>query len=304
MPKLPAILCGTCVLTSLCVTSLPDAFAAEDKTHLLRYQFHRGEIVGYEVNDQSKLVLQQQEAEQSVDHGAVTNKRYTVTTVDGDGNAVLELQIDRVQMRASVDGGDSIAYDTQSGEEPPAAFAGISTTVGKPYTRVKVSPRGELLSLDWLIAAEQKSKPTKADAAELDIVVVLPEEPVKVGDTWKEPFEVEIGATPTLKKKIRLQREYTLKQVEGSLATISLKTVVLSPLHDPAEESQLVRKTPKGTVVFDLARGVVTSRTYEVDKVIVGFSGPDSKVHTINTRKEQLAPVQVAAKPLDGPVRK
>lgn len=282
------------LLSCLAPAATTAARADEEQAYTLRYQFHRGEIVGYKVDHQTQVFLQQQQAEQHVEHGSLTNKRYTVRKVDEAGNATLDLQIDRVQLTAEVDGGNSVAYDTASGELPPTEFQGIDATVGKPHVRVEVSPRGELLSLDWLIATSQTSKPTIEDAAKLDIMVVLPEQPVRVGDTWKEPFEVEINATPTLKKSVRLQREYTLKSVEGSQATIALKTVVLTPLHDPAQESQLVSKTPRGTVSFDLARGVVTARTQKVDKVVVGFSGDDSKVHTISSRTEELAPVQVA----------
>jgi hypothetical protein len=282
------------LLSCVALAATTAARADDEKTYTLRYQFHRGEIVGYKVDHQTKVFLQQQESEQHVEHGSVTNKRYTVRKVDEAGNAVLDLQIDRVQLTAEVDGGESVAYDTASGESPPSAFQGIDATVGKPHVRVQVSPRGELLSLHWLIAGDQAKKPTIEDAPSLDIMVVLPEGPVKVGDTWKEPFEVEVNATAALKKSVRIQREYTLKSVEGNQATIALKTVVLTPLHDPAQESQLVSKTPRGTVIFDLARGVVTSRKQKVDKVVVGFSGDDSKVHTLSSRTEELAPVQVS----------
>jgi hypothetical protein len=272
----------------------PAGAADAGKTHLLRYTFHEGEIVGYKVDHQTRVIVQQQEAEQHVEHGAVTNKRYTVRKVDEEGNAVLDLQIDRVRMTAAVDGGESVDYDTASGEAPPSAFQGIDATVGKPHVRVKVSPRGELLSLDWLIAANQQMKPTIENASELDIMVLLPEKAIKVGDTWKEAFDVEIHAAAGLKKSIKIQREYTLEGVDGNQATIALKTVVLTPLHDPAQEVQLVSKTPRGTVTFDLGRGVVTARTQHVDKAIVGFAGEKSKSRTVSERTEELAPIQVS----------
>lgn len=297
--------CGTYGLLTLLGFALTGSVAnADDTEYTLRYKFHRGEIVGYSVDNQSKVFLQQQEAEQHVEHGSLTNKRFTVKKVDDDGNAVLDLQIDRVRLTASVDGGDSVEYDTESGESPPDAFQGINATVGKPHVRVEVSPLGELLSLDWMIASGQTSKPTKEDAASLDILVVLPKDPVKVGETWKEQFEVKVNATANLKKNVNIQRQYTLKKVDGNQATITLRTVVLTPLHDPAQESQLVSKTPHGEILFDLVRGVVTSRNQSVNKVVVGFSGNDSKVHTITSRTETLAPIQVTAESVDSPAIK
>lgn len=292
--SLPRLLALAGLLSLLCPAPGSSSRADDAKTYLLRYRFHDGEIVGYTVNHQTQVFLQQQEAEQHVEHGSVTNKRYTVRKVDEAGNGLLDLQIDRVRLTAAVDGGESIDYDTQSGDAPPSAFQGIDATVGKPHVRVRVSPRGELLALEWLIKTGQQSKPTVENAAELDIMVLLPADEVKVGDTWKEAFDVEISGAPGLKKSIKLQREYTLEAVEGNQATIALKTVVLTPLHSPEQESQLVSKTPRGKVTFDLVRGVVTSRTQKIDKVVVGFSGEDSKVQTISTRSEELAPVQVS----------
>lgn len=301
MLTLTARLFGTFGLVAGSALSMSQTALADDQeTYLLRYQFHRGEIVGYSVDHQSKVFLQQQQAEQHVEHGSLTDKRYTVRKVDENGNATLDLQIDRVRLTASVDGGDSVEYDTDSGDDPPQAFQGINATVGKPHVRVEVSPRGELLSLNWMIATDQASKPTVDDAASLDILAMLPEGAVKVGDVWKQVFEVEVNATPQLKKKVKLQREYKLTKVDGQEATISLKTVVLTPLHDPSQESQLVSKTPQGKVIFDMARGIATARVQSVDKVVVGFSGSDSKVHTISSRREELAPVQIVADEGDG----
>ena len=271
-----------------------NGFGADGEAYKLEYKFKQGQTVQFAVEHDAKVFLQQEEAEQHIDHGSITDKQFAVKSVDGNGNAVLELQIDRVRMTAKVDGGDSIQYDSNSGEEPPTQLQGIADTVGKPHVRVKVTPHGELQSIDWLIGGDQTPKPTKDDAASLDILVVLPEEPVKVGETWKEQFETEVSATASLKKKVKIQREYTLKEIEGDRATISLKTIVITPLHDAAQESQIVNKTPKGTIIFDLKQGAIVSRTLKVDKLIVGFNGPNSKVHNVGTRVERMVPAKVA----------
>lgn len=285
-----------CVVLTGIVGGLAPVRAADDgSTYRLAYRFEAGQQVRYSVNHQAKVFLQQEEAEQHIDHGSTTTMGYRVLSVDEAGNALLELQIDRVQMTAAVDGGDAFSYDTDSSEEPPTQLQGIAETVGKPHTRVKVSPRGELLSIDWLIGGEQSPRPTKDDAASMDILVVLPEHAVTLGETWKEQFEDEVSATATLKKSVTIQREYTLESVKDGLATIALKTVVITPVHDPAQESQIVNKVPRGVITFDVGQGVLQSRTLTVDKLIVGFNGPNSKVHNVSRRHQSLMPVTRAA---------
>jgi hypothetical protein len=281
-----------CLLTLL--SSTP-ASADDDAEYTLRYRFHRGEIVSYSVDSRSRLFLQQQEAEQEIEHSSIADKRYTVRSVDVDGSAVLDLQIDRVRLSASVDGGETVSYDTSSGDDPPAEFQGISETVGKPHARIKVSPRGELLALDWLIDSGQTAKPTIDDAPSLDVLMVLPEEAVKVGQNWKEVFDEQVTTTGSLKKTVRIQREFTLKSVKGQQAEIALRTVVLTPLHDPALESQLINRLRQGTILFDIARGSAVSRKFDIDKLVIGFSGSDSQVHTIISHTEELAPAATAS---------
>ena len=289
----------------LVVNGLMSAEAADDQTQFtLKYQFKPGQRVAYMVDHQTQVHMQKGQAAQVVEHGSLTDKQYIVRAVDGDGNAELDLQIDRVRMSAGVDGADSVTYDSDSGEAPPTTLKGIAETVGKPHVNVKVSPSGRLLAINWLVGEDIASKPTIEDEADLDILVVLPSQPLAIGETWKQPLNATVSAGPKLRKSVKLQREYTLKSVAGNLATIQLKTTVITPLHDPTQEFQVMSKLLGGAIKFDLDRGVVVSRTLSVDRMVVGFEGADSKIHNISKRIETLADSRTAEAAAEGAVRK
>ena len=294
------------VLGLLVIVAGPTNLRSDDDParHTLQYRFETGQRAAYQVDHNMRVHMQKGQASQIVEHGSKTDKQYIVRSVDADGNAELDLQIDRVRMSAGVDGADSVAYDSDSGETPPDSLMGIADTVGKPHVRVKVSPAGRLLAIDWLVGEDNTGKPTVKDEANLDILVVLPAKPIRIGDTWKQPFEAQVRAGAKLSKTVKLQREYTLKSVKGDKVTITLKTTVITPLHDPTQEFQVMSKLVGGTIEFDLQQGVVTSRNLGIDKTVVGFDGADSKIRNVGTRTERLASARIAENATDGAVRK
>ncbi len=263
----------------------------QPETYELRYRFIPGSSVDYTVENQSHIEVEQAGAEQQVDHSQTSHKHYRVLSVDEDGNGVLELTIDRVQMQAAVDGDEPVTYDSQKDRQPPAQFIGIAGTIGKPHARITASPTGKLLEIDWLVGDGQGALPTKKDAGTLDILVQLPEAPVAIGDKWKQRFKTEVTVKEKLRKTVTLLRTYRLVSVDGNRATIELRTSVITPLHDPAQEAQLIQKTPSGTIEFDLDRGVLLSRSTELDREVVGFNGGKSRIRNRTTRSERISEV-------------
>jgi hypothetical protein len=210
---------------------------------------------------------------------------FRVQSVDTHGNAVIEAQIDYVKLTADHQG-EHIEWDNRTGEEPPDDFRGIEATIGEPLGTVRICPNGQVtvISLRGTTAAGESES-----AAQFDLFPLLPDDPVAVGDSWKEDFEVQIMATPTLKKSVALQRLYTLKSVTDGKATIDVRTIILSPIRDPLEEGQLIQRTPSGTVVLDIAAGRLLSRELKIDKRVVGFQGPQTSLQVTGTRNESLA---------------
>ncbi len=278
--------CFGLVVSGVLAGAIPVIAADASEKYTLRYKFLAAKNVGYTVENISAVELHQGEAEQQVQHRELTDKHYQVINVDLQGNCILDLSIDRVQMSAAVDGGESVEFDSRTGDAPPPEFEGVAEKIGQPHVRVKVSPLGEVLSLQWLQKDEQQPLTAK-NAGNLDILMRLPEEPVGIGDVWKERFETDISVGESLQKAVTIQRTYRLTAVNGNVASIQLDTSVITPLREPEQEAQLIQKTPSGTIEFDLERGLMLSRQTKVDQQVVGFSGPKSFIRNVTTRTER-----------------
>ena len=82
------------------------------------------------------------------------------------------------------------------------------------------------------------------------------------------------------------------------MATIRVATQILTPIHDPAIESQLIQYESAGTVRFDIDAGRILGQQMEVDKGVVGFRGEASSIHYLTRFTEDFLPeAKLAARP-------
>jgi len=62
-----------------------------------------------------------------------------------------------------------------------------------------------------------------------------------------------------------------LESVSGNLATIRMRTVEIPPVQDPQIRTQLVQRTPEGTITFDIDRGLTRSRDLTCSRTETGI---------------------------------
>jgi light-regulated signal transduction histidine kinase (bacteriophytochrome) len=281
--------------------SLPVADAAEptaDK-YLLRYQFTPGEFVRYEVVDQASVTTRKNDAKETVRNQSQVWRHYRVVSVNEAGQATLELMIDRVRMIAQFEDAPPTVFDSADPNLQPKKFSSVLQSVNRPMSRIVVDAQGDLLSAHSLL----QGKTDQTDPA-INFLVVFPEQAQSLGATWKQTLEVEVPVTDTLKEKVKLIRNYTLKSVEDDIATIHLATILASQIRDPAVRTRLMQQTPSGTIQFDMKTQQLIFRETKVDDQIIGAFGTGTLVETKSRRTEKLIPAAPAEdKPTDSPAK-
>ena len=81
---------------------------------------------------------------------------------------------------------------------------------------------------------------------------------------------------------------FELLAVKTGVATIHVGTQILSPIHEPAVEAQLIQYESSGTVRFDIDAGRILCQEMEVDKGVVGFRGEASSIHYLTRFTEEF----------------
>jgi hypothetical protein len=197
--------------------------------------------------------------------------------------------------------GQTFTYDSRQKEDVnlQPVFLAMGNLVRKPHLQVTMSPRGEVSSITPLIEIKQMPSDPKQVAS--DVLLKLPEEPLAIGGSWKEDavIQIPLQGSDRLTKAVKVQRRYTLKGVQNQLATIDMQSKVLTVLEDPEEQMQILRRTPQGSLLIDLRRGLLVSKEFTQDNEVTGFQTPMS-ITFKQRHTETLCPDQTAAVPAAG----
>lgn len=252
---------------------------AAGDSYLLRYRFSQDEPMRTRVVQLVSMQTRIDGNDQTVQSRSESLRQWDVKRVDSAGNITFEHSIREVKMWQKVSGKDEIRFDSNKDKDPPGTYQAIAESLGKPLSTVTISSRGKVI--------ERVDRTQQFNPGIDSLVIPLPEKAVKVGQKWHTPQTLRIRTADGLFKSIQLRRQYALEKVEKGIATISIKTQVLTPLNDPKIQSQLVQRLQDGTLRFDIQRGQVQSKKMNLDQRVIGFNGPSSMMHYLARMTEE-----------------
>lgn len=282
----------------------PPADAAK-KTYRLEYKFKQGEAVHFDVDHQAQFIMKFNGQSDTQTSRAESRKHFLVSEVREDGSAVLEMTIDWVRMKLKLGLEEpDVEFDSARPETLLPQFRHIANTVGKRQAKLQFSRSGQMLKIleigpnkvDIANTPDPKAE-TKPDQTGDPIqffLLVVPEKEISLGESWKERFELPVRVEDNLTQRVSLQRTYTLDAVNGNLATIAMRTAILTPINDSKIGMQLLEHETTGKVTFDIERGMLVGRTFDVNRVVHAENGRQA-VQGVTKHVEQLIP---ADKPL------
>lgn len=281
------------------VICLQNFVLAEDaQEYLLRYKFREGQEIRYEVSLHDDYVVKIGDLTEEPHSYQDSVKSYRVISVAEDGSAVLELKMEWAALDLFQNGAKA-NFDSREDMKPEELFRPIASMIGKPHLRLTISPTGKVSNLNPLLGSQEKP----GDLA-VDVLVELPEKPVKVGSIWTENMDVPLNLPNSpLKQAVKVQRRYFLRSVSDGVATITVKTKVLTPLNDPELELQLIRRQPQGSMQVDLNRGLLISRTLTQDNEVVNFGNGASHMQFKQKHTEKVIIPQIAEQPSEAATR-
>lgn len=255
---------------------------AGTKSYKLRYKFKPGETLRWEVEHRAKVRSTVSGSTQTAETLSTSIKIWKVDSIDEQANATLAYSVERVKMTQKYDGRQETHYDSETDATPPAGYEGVAAAVGKPLAELTLDALGTVL--------KREERYVQAAPLQENITVPLPEKALTVGEEWTTPADITVTLPQGSTKKIKARQFYRLESVDDGVATIHLETQVLTPLNDPAIESQIVQSKANGTVRFDIAAGRVASQQSDIDEHVNGFQGPASNLHYVTRFTEKLLP--------------
>jgi hypothetical protein len=275
---LPALVAGHALVSA--------SAAAEGETgaekHALRYKFQAGEALRWRVTHQAKIKTTVSGTTQTAEMTSHSTKVWQVNDVSPDGAATFDHLVEDIQMRQKVSGRQELRYNSQTDDEPPPGFEHVARSVGVPISTITMSPEGKVLK------RQEGQLPSAAQNQNGQVTIPLPESPVAVGESWSLPLSIEVPLPDGTVKKVKASQKFTLTEVDDGIATIRVATQILTPIHDPAVESQLIQRAWAGTARFDIESGRVVGQQMDIDKVVVGFRSQASSLHYVSRFTEDF----------------
>ncbi|MFZ1935470.1 MAG: hypothetical protein WCB27_26615 [Thermoguttaceae bacterium] len=285
------LLCGMAAMLLSIVFAL-SAVADEGQKYTLRYKFHPGETIRWEVEHRSMVRATVSRDTKTTETLSNSVSVWRVGDVQPDGAATFEHRVEWVDMQHKLTGRDEVHYDSRTDKQPPVGFEDAAKSVGVPLSVVKMDAHGKVLQRKDRKKNSQAAagSPASVAAGANWITIPLPDEPVAVGHTWSLPQNIEVPLPGGGIKKIKAVQQFVLEDVKTGVATIRVSTEILTLITDPAVESQLVEREASGTVRFDIDAGRILGQEMDIDKHVVGFRGDASSIHYVNRFSERLLP--------------
>ena len=256
-----------------------DSSQADAPTYTLRYRFHPGERIRWEVEHRKKVDATVSGIAETTEMRSKSVKVWQVKEVKPDGTATFEHLVESVDMWNKLGRCNEVRYNSQTDAEPPPGFEQLAQSVGVPIWVVTMDARGNI---------RQRRRLRAAAKSEGQMTIPFPEEPVPVGHTWSFPHNIELKLNTGGVRKVKARQQFTLKGVKTGVATIRVETQILTPIDDPALESQLIQSESRGTVRFDIDAGRIIGQQMKVDKHAVGHPNPASSFRYLSRFTEKL----------------
>lgn len=265
------------------------ASASAQEKHTLQYRFHEDDVVTTRISHLAETETTINGNTQGSSSRTVSLRVWKVFNVDDSGTATIFQSVRSVDMAQKLPERPEETYNSTQDQDAPPDFEPVAKTIGKDLSEIKVNVIGEVVDRRDII-------PNAVLPGLGQVVMPLPDKPVAIDSKWYFPTDVHIRLQNGKFKKIKTRQEYTLKAVKNGVATIQLKTQVLTPINDRQIEVQLVQQITNGTIKFDMVAGHLISKKVSWNETVVGYRGGNSRFKIVAQYEETRLTADEVAK--------
>ncbi|HMO14084.1 MAG TPA: hypothetical protein PKD64_00525 [Pirellulaceae bacterium] len=253
-----------------------------------RHSLKKNEELRWDVEHIASVETRANSVENKLSSRTQSTKLWRVIEVDSLGSMTIENSIERLNLWNKNGDEEPMSYDSEKGDKPAPMFETAAENVGVVLSVVTIDSLGNVVG--------RQGQGAEASFGAGDFTIIFPEEPIAVGHQWSLPIDLIARHKDGQVKQIRARKLFTLDAVDNQVATISLKTEILTPIDDPWVDSQIMQKKNKGKLRFDLAAGRVLSQEIDWNERVQEVEGPDSALIYMARFHEKLRQPRVSSR--------
>ncbi|MDO5567514.1 MAG: hypothetical protein Q4G59_12710, partial [Planctomycetia bacterium] len=239
------------------------------KKYLLQYKFQAGQALRWQVVHTIRKKVTFAGKTQGIQTLSKTRRCWNVKEKTPEGKYRCEHIIEDMILTQNEDGKDPISYDSRKDTKVPQEFArfGTDKTVRTVLESFDIDAPG--------VMSNKKKYVPEFHGLETDskVLVPFPLEPVAVGESWTIPYTIFLRGRDKSICSYQAVLKFTLDRVEGDLAMIRFRSILLALATDPVIEGQLAEKLYTGRSLFDLKQGRTLETELDFSKSVANAMG-------------------------------
>lgn len=247
----------------------PAIHAADATKFTLRYKFSPTETVRYEVTHIAKTKTRLGGTEEVSQVHTVSEKVWKFEEATSPDKMTFEHSVSKVELMQQMGDKPELRWSSESEGEPLVEFSKVAEQIGIPLSTVSINGRGEE-------TARKTHAGSEAQLGMGGLTIELPQEALAIGGSWSLPREVKVKLEDGEVKAMKVREVFTLEKVETGVATLSIRSEVLTPIESESVRGQMVQQLSNGSIRFDIDAGRVLSKQLNWDETVVGFQGHNS----------------------------
>ena len=238
-------------------------------TYDLRYRLEEGQSLSWKVEHVTTTKTQISGTTEEASARVETLSTWNVTDVNkSNGQMVFTNSIEAVKAWKKVGEEEPEMYDSRTAVKVPDEYASLAETLGEQRSRITIGSDGEVL--------DRQSEFASTDFSTGDVTIPLPKEPIAIKHQWNVPMNFQSSNENGANVNLKARRCYEFRKVRNGKAYISFRTEVLTPIKSHTVRSKILQKMIKGTIVWDIAKGLPVQKHVHWDEKVQAYNGADS----------------------------
>lgn len=249
-----------------------------------RYQWKKGMALSYKAEQFTQVHEAIGDSRRSSSNQLELIKRWTVTDVDAQGVATLQLSLDKLRMETTTASGEKLLFDSSKPLESNEQLREqMSRFVNTPLAVIQLSPQGKLAGVK-----ESKFGPKTRYESEHPFVCELPTAAIKPLASWKRAYQITLAPPQGTGEKYDAEQHYTCQTIANGKASIRVTTTIKEMPKAALDQIPLIQLQPTGDIVFDINKGHMIKAHLSTKKEIKGHQGEGSHYQYQSIYREEL----------------
>lgn len=270
--------------TTSAASASETATTESDTVYRLAYRFADGQQLRFRTIKTATTEAMWQENRKTDDTETEEHRRFTVNSVKESKAADISMQFEYVRLQNRTNGGPWERFDTRM--KPSDIPAGMRTIA----EQLKGKAPKFLIEADGSCSVPDAQTKNAEQYSSESFLITLPDHGVKIGESWSQTQQAKVRLNKEISRQIDILQTYRLVSVRDGIAEISMNSSLNGPSLSPHVRAQLIQSTPRGTLNFDMNRGVMIRRQWRFDELVVNAMGENTALRSFGTYTDEYVP--------------